>query len=176
MRILHGPTGKLIRGHVLDANERAFSEALKFYDPQLYVRWNPKKMRNWGCWEIRRRPNKKTAVYQGSHEGVAYLKVMPIEFDAVHHVLDCAFLNYDAIRKIKEMDMFIQIDKSGFKSLEDVLAGREEIHRARLRETARAELKYALKQNRTAAREFYEAVRSGIHPAQVLLSTNWAQK
>jgi len=167
MNILHGPVGNLVRGHVLDVSLKPFQRALRDYDPQLYTIWNPRKLKGWGCWEIRRLPNRQAAVYQGSHQGVSFYKLLFIEFDTVHHVLDAAFLNYDAIRKIKEMDTW------GNKNWVSDLEVREEAHREATRTRAREELRYAIKQNRNAARDFYEAVRSGIHPAQVLLSTKW---
>lgn len=100
-----GPVGKVSEGHVLDCNKKSFEKALQHYDPMLYVRWNPKKMRGHGCWEIRRKPEFNCALDVAElDEQTALIKVGPREIDIVHHVLDCAFLNYDQIRKIKEMD------------------------------------------------------------------------
>jgi hypothetical protein len=105
MKITVGPVGKISVGHVLDCNKDRFEEALRNYDPMLYVRWNPKKMRGHGCWEIRRRPEFNCALDIAElDETTALVKVGPREIDIVHHVLDCAFLNYDQIRKLKEMD------------------------------------------------------------------------
>lgn len=105
-KILMGATGQIIKGNVLDVNEKAFNEALRFYDPCLYTRWNPKKLRGWGCWEIRRKPEFNTALDICEYEGNLIFKIGPYENDMVHHVLDCAFLNYDQLRKLREMDTF----------------------------------------------------------------------
>ncbi len=170
-RITVGPTGSLIRGDVLDCAPKAFQRTLQDYDKQLYLSWNPKKVKGWGCWEIRRAPTHKTAVYQGEYAGASYYRLLPVEFNAVHHVLDCAFLNYDAVNKLKRMDTFV-----GGKSFSQVLEEREAAHREAVSARAKEELKYAIKQHKSAARDFYELVRSGVHPAQVLLSTKWVSK
>lgn len=104
--ILMGPTGSVIRGHVLDVSEKRFNEALRAYDPLLYTRWNPKKLRGHGCWEIRRRPEFNTITDVCEFEGNLIFRLEPHEHDLVHHVLDAAFLNYDQIRRLKEMDTF----------------------------------------------------------------------
>jgi hypothetical protein len=57
-----GPVGSVSIGHVLDCNKKAFEAALTAYDPLLYVKWNPKKMRGHGVWEIRRKPEFYSAV------------------------------------------------------------------------------------------------------------------
>lgn len=106
MTVWMGPTGNTIKGHVLDCNQKLFNEALRAYDPQLYTKWNPKKCRGWGCWEIRRKPEFLTALDVSEWDGKLFFTVGPYENDLVHHVLDCAFLNYDQLRKIREMDTF----------------------------------------------------------------------
>lgn len=170
MNIWHKPTGWTIRGHVLDVNVAAFNRALKQYDKQLYTVWNPHKMRGWGCWEIRRLPNQKMVTYQCTHEGNTFFKLEYVETDIIHHVMDCAFLNYDAIRRLKEIDAWN--NPNWVADLER----REETFRQRELERRQADLKYSIKQNKTVARDFMEAVRSGVTPAQILLSTSWAQK
>jgi hypothetical protein len=99
-----GPVGKISVGHVLDVNKKAFERALKDYDPFLYVKWNPKKMKGHGCWEIRRKPEFYSAVDVAELPDCYVVKLGLYENDLVHHVLDCAFLNYDQLRKIQEMD------------------------------------------------------------------------
>jgi hypothetical protein len=167
MKIFMGPAGSIIKGHVLDVAEKPFERALQDYDSQLYVTWNPKKLRGHGCWEIRRRPNTKTAVYKGTHEGVDFYQLQWVEFRDIHHVLDAAFLNYDAINKLKSMDTF------GDKNWVNTLEAREEAYRENIRKKANEELKYSIKQHKGLAREFREMVRSGINPAQVLTSVKW---
>lgn len=167
MKLWHGPTGRLVRGHVLDVDKQGFDEALRFYDKNLYTVWNPHKLGGWGCWEIRRLPTKKSMVYRGSHQGASFYDLEYVENDLIHHVLDCAFLNYDALRKLKEMDTW------GNRQWTHDLERREEEHRETVKRKADEARKYALKQNRSVTRDLYEAVRSGIHPAQILLSSKW---
>ncbi len=113
-----GPVGKVSVGHVLDCNKERFEKALQAYDPMLYVRWNPKKMKGHGCWEIRRRPEFNCALDVAElDEKTALVKVGPREIDVVHHVLDCAFLNYDQLRKIKEMDTYQYGDAKQWQEL-----------------------------------------------------------
>lgn len=173
MNLWHAPTGRVLRGHVLDVSLKPFEQALKDHDRQLYVRWNPLKLKGWGCWEIRRLPNQKRAVYMGSHQGAKFFKVMYVEQQDVHHVLDCAFLNYDAIRKIKEMDIFRLVEQSGYGNLNDLLDAKaseaEELKKAKAVEN----LRLHIRDNRTAMRDIFEAVRSGTHPAQILKSIKW---
>lgn len=170
MNILHAPAGKLIKGHVLDVSLKPFQRALRDYDPQLYVRWNPKKLRGHGCWEIRRKPTLKTSVFMGEHAGISYYKLMQVEYNDVHHILDCAFLNYDQLRKLQQMDTW------GKGNFAENYEKREAEYIAAQKQKAREHLKYALKQNGTALRDLYEMVRSGISPAQIITQADWTQK
>ncbi len=102
--ILMGPTGNLIKGHVLDCNQKAFDETLQFYDRFLYSKWNKTKFHGRGCWEIRRRPEFNTALDVCEFEGQLLFRVGPYENDLVHHVLDTQFLNYDILRYLKQQD------------------------------------------------------------------------
>lgn len=156
MKIWHAPLGKLIQGHVLDVNVKKFTEALQHYDEKLYVKWNPKKLRGHGCWEIRRKPNRKTQVFRGVWNGMIFYELRDVEFNDIHHVLDCAFLNYDAIRKLKEMDTW------NVKNFSVDLEKREEEARAKIQAKALDEFKYTLKQHKSLAHDIYEAVRSGV--------------
>ncbi len=101
-----GPTGRLIKGHVLDVNKRGFDEALQFYDRLLYSTWNAKKFGGRGCWEIRRKPEFNTALDVCEFEGALIFRLGPHENDLVHHVLDTQFLNYDILRYLKQQDTF----------------------------------------------------------------------
>jgi hypothetical protein len=176
MKLWHAPTGKLVRGHVLDVSLKPFLRALKDYDKQLYVEWNPRKLRGEGCWEIRRLPNQKTAVYQGSLGGLNFYKILYLESRLTHHVLDCAFLNYDVLRKLQDIDMYRIIKGSGYASLDDLIESRTKEAQEAKRAEASHNLKYAIRQNKSAMSNFYEMVRSGIHPAQVLNSMKWVHK
>lgn len=173
MKVWHAPVGRLIRGHVLDVSLKPFLRALQDYDKQLYVEWNPRKLGGHGCWEIRRLPNQKTAIHQGTYKGMAFFKLQYLESRVTHHVLDCAFLNYDAIRKVKDMDLFRIIKDSGYDSLDTLLESKANEAKEAQQAKAASNLAYAIKQNKTAMSQFYDMVRSGIHPAQVLNSMKW---
>lgn len=152
-----GPTGKLVKGHVLDVNVRSFTEKLQDYDSLLYVSWNPRKRRKWGCWEIRRLPEKKTFILKSESPKIYELEY--VENNLIHHVLDCEFLNYDAIRKIKEMDTWEQegdwVSNHEYKRLKY----REEQDRKQ-----KEEMRYNMRQHKRELREFKEEVASGVNP------------
>jgi hypothetical protein len=161
MKILMGPQGRLIKGHVLDVNEKRFNEALRFYDPQLYTRWNPNKLRGHGCWEIRRKPEFNSALDVTEYEGNLIFRVGPKEYDLVHHVLDCAFLNYDALRKLREMDCWQYGSASDYQ---DEVERRTRDRREREREAALKERAALTHYYRKEIRAFREAIRDGMNP------------
>ena len=163
MKLAMGPTGKLIRGHVLDVAVRPFTETLRFTlnDPYLYVKWNPQKMRGWGCWEIRRAPEFNSALDVAELNGNLIFKVGPKEYDLVHHVLDCAFLNYDAIRKLKEMDTWRWGSSSEYQ---DEVERQTATRKQRDAERRKKELSYMAKYYKQEIRGFQEAIRDGVNP------------
>lgn len=165
--IFVGPVGSVCKGNVLDVNVKAFENTLKFYDPLLYIKWNPRKLRGWGCWEIRRKPSEKRPVDYAPIEGGTIVRYEAAENDLVNHVLDCAFLNYDALRKLKEMDTYNK--DHWWHDSEYILAKKQEAAEAKAIE----ELKYNIRYNRNAINQFMELVRSGMNPAQVLTSMKW---
>lgn len=150
---------------MLDVNKKAFTEVLQRYDKQLYVRWNPKKLRGWGCWEIRRRPEFKSPVdYTPTGDGNYIVRMEYKEIDVLHHVLDCAFLNYDQIRKIKEMDTWNNKDHF----VHD-LEYKERVQMQKVQDRADAELDYAFKHYKKEFDDFREMVRSGKNPGRIVL-------
>lgn len=163
-KIWLAPTGKISTGNVLDVAKGPFLQALKDHDSQLYIKWNPNKLRGWGCWEIRRLPNTKSAVEVVEFEGNTYTRVEYKENNLVHHVLDCAFLNYDQLRKIKQMDTWQYGQGKGFV---DALETREKEYVARKRQEAVEARKYAAKQFKREINDFKEMVQSGLNPAVI---------
>lgn len=161
-----GPTGKLIKGHVLDVAVKPFEEAIRFTlsDPYLYVRWNPKKMHGWGCWEIRRRPEFNSALDVAELDGQLIFKVGPKEYDLVHHVLDCAFLNYDAIRKLQKMDTWQHGDAGQYQDKIDRLTRNRD---QRDRENRKKELAYAARHYKAEVQAFKDAIRDGVNPHSI---------
>lgn len=161
MKILMGPHGNLIKGHVLDVNQKKFNEALRFYDPQLYTKWNPRKLRGHGCWEIRRRPEFNSALDVTEFEGQMIFRVGPKEYDLVHHVLDCAFLNYDALRKLREMDCW---QYGNAQQYQDEVERRTRDRQQREREIMLKERADMVRHYQKEIRGFREAIRSGMNP------------
>lgn len=167
MKFEIAPTGKIIKGHVFDVNPRQFTEKLKQYDPHLYVKWNSKKLKGWGCWEIRR----ATTEYRITNIAdisptERILKLDYPEIDIVNHVLDCAFLNYDAIRKLKEMDTF---RKDHFIH---TLEADEATRKKEIKAKAREELKYAIRHNKSLVKKAKDLVESGVNPAELIAPKN----
>lgn len=162
LKIEMAPTGKLIVGSVHDCNRQALERSLKFYDPQLYLKWNPKKRGGWGMWEIRRRPNEPTKVYQGSVDGQAFFTIEYKENDLVHHVLDVPVLRYDVLAKIKQMDAWANknfLDNLDYEAARGI---------ADAKAKARNELHYNIKQHKREWRDFAALVSQGVNPAKVL--------
>lgn len=157
-----GGLGNIIVGSVWDCNKAALERSLKFYDSQLYIKWNPNKRRGHGIWEIRRRPNRMTPVYQGQWQGKDLYTMEWKEIDHVHHVLDVPVLRYDVLAKIKSMDTFGQ---KNWLAAQDYEATR--IY-DKIEKGAREELKYEIKQHKQEWRDFARLVSEGHNPGQVL--------
>lgn len=159
-----GPVGQVSKGHVLDVAEKPFVRALKDYDKQLYVKWNPKKLKGHGCWEIRRRPDMKSVKEVIAFKGNTYTVVEYRENNLIHHVLDCAFLNYDQLRKIQEMDVFA--NPTGRHVVDEIEHQEREYAEAQRQKAAEA-TKYAIKHYRKEMKDFKEMVQSGLNPASI---------
>lgn len=162
------PTGKLSTGHVLDVSKGPFERALKDYDSLLYVAWNADKLKGWGCWEIKRRPALKSVVYRETFEGNTYSVLDYDENPLINHVLDCAFLNYDQLRKIKEMDIWVNGNPAHFV---DNLESRERSHVENENRKNREELRYMGKQIRNEMKDFKDMIAGGLNPAE--LANHW---
>lgn len=156
------PTGKLVRGSVADCNKAALERALKFYDSQLYLKWNPKKNGGYGVWEIRRKPDTATKVYQTTFNGQKFYTLEYVEHDLIHHVLDLPRLSYDVLGKLKSIDAWAQKD---FISNLDYTAAR---HKEQEEKSAREELRYNIKQFKREWKDFAALVSQGVNPGQIL--------
>lgn len=161
MKILMGATGNLIKGHVLDVNVKAFNQALRFYDKQLYTKWNPEKLSGMGCWEIRRRPEFNSALDVCEYKGQLIFKVGPKEYDLVHHVLDCAYLNYDIIRKLKKIDCWQYGNSSKYQ---DEVDRRTRDRKEKEKELIGKEKAAMVRHYKKEIRDFREMVLSGTNP------------
>lgn len=162
--ILIGPTGSLIKGHVLDVNQKHFNEALQFYDKQLYTKWSPKKCGGWGAWEIRRRPDFNSALDIAEFEGNLIFVVGPKEYDMVHQIMDCAFLNYDQLRKLKEIDTWQYGNSSQYQ---DEVERRTRARQEKEQEIARKERTYMTQHYRAEIKAFRQMVLDGTNPAAI---------
>lgn len=171
-KIWVGPVGNVSQGHVLDVAKKPFERALRDYDHLLYVKWNPKKLKGHGCWEIRRRPAMKTVVEAVPFQGNTLVRLEYVEYDIANHVLDCAFLNYDQLRKLKEMDLFA---KHNLNYLVDDIERAEAEHREKINQKRLEERKYLAKEFKREIREFKELVLSGHNPGQ-MISQHWDDK
>lgn len=163
-KIWVGPSGNICAGHVLDVRKGPFERALKDYDSQLYVKWNPKKLKGWGCWEIRRRPNLKSIVEVVEFEGKTYTRLEYRENNLIHHVLDCAFLNYDQLNKIQRIDTW---KKSDGKNFVDDLETQEREYVAKKTAEAKASRQDAAKHYKREIKDLKELVQSGMNPALI---------
>lgn len=170
MKVWVSPTGNIIRGHVLDTAVGPLVERLRDYDPLLYVRWNSKKLRGWGCWEVRRKPELKSVK---DADIIVYQKhtiVCPKyhELDLINHVMDVPFLNYSIFEKLKKMDMWNQKDMGdrgqNFGKEAEYLQGKYE---EKIEDQALREKEYNIKQHKSLIREFKEYVLSGHDPYEI---------
>lgn len=164
-KIWLSPTGNVVRGHVLDCSVGPLEARLKEYDPQLYVRWNAKKLRGWGLWEVRRRPEFKQIKHSVGFNGNTYSVVDYVEQDLVNHIMDVPYLNYKILDKIKEIDTWSESYKAKdfVKNLEYKEAKRQE----EIDEQVHKEREYNLKQIRPLMKDLMEYVRFGGDPSRI---------
>lgn len=154
--------GTLLVGSVQDCDKKALERALQDYDKQLYIKWNPKKRRGLGCWEIRRRPDQKEMVFKTDFNGIKIFSYEYVELDLVNHVLDVPVLSRDVLGKIKSMDAWT--DKNFVANLDY----RHAEAKAEAGRKARAELTYEIRQHKREWRDFAAFVAEGGNPGQVL--------
>jgi hypothetical protein len=163
VRIEIGPTGRICRGHVLDIGKDTLEARLRGYDPLLYLAWNPKKRRGYGCWEVRRRPDKMTATPWAELEnGQIIFKLDYVENNLIHHVMDADILSHDVMSRLAEMDMWKYADAVG----EAEYRGQQ--REERLTAEAHAESMYVAKQHRRQIQEIKELILSGVNPARII--------
>lgn len=158
MEIKLTPTGKLVQGSLFDCNKKRLERMLKDYDKQLYLKWNPKKNKGWGCWELRRRPNQKTLITHDCGDFVIH-KVAYKENDLVHHVLDLEYLSYSVLDRLREMD--------AWENKRLIADGDYEAERRQDREYDKyvEDRRHAIRQDKKYWKEYLELVRSGYNPA-----------
>jgi len=159
-------TGRIVTGSVLDCNKKYLERALKDYDKQLYLKWNPDKNKGVGCWEVRRKPEILTPVPRWEYNGHIVFDMQYKEHDLVHHIMDVPALNYNILTRLREMDTW------NTKNWASELEYQEDKQRDKAYDENRANLRYAISQHKRAMSDFYEHIRSGRNPAE-FLSGNW---
>lgn len=158
-------TGHIVIGHVLDCNKKHLEKALKDYDRQLYLKWNPDKDSGRGLWEVRRKPDHMTAVPKWEYGDIIVFELQYVENDLVHHVMDVPYLNYQILTRIREMDAW------NTKNWAAELDYRADKARDKAFDENRENLRYAIKQHRRAFEDLREHIRSGKNPAEFLRGT-----
>ena len=160
--------GKIIEGSVLDCRRGPIEAALKRYDSQLYLKWNPKKKDGQGCWEVRRRPTRMMAVFEGfipDAEGkhtIALYVMEHVESAMVHHILDADVLDWRIPERIKEMDTW------GNKNWVADMEHKGEQWLVEQEKKNLEEFKYSVKQHKREFSEWADLVARGQNPGAVL--------
>lgn len=161
-----GSTSKLIQGSVLDCSKKGVESALKHYDPQLYLKWNPKKLQGHGCWELRRRPEMLSPVDYVIYQGNTYWKLGYKEVSMIHHVKDFAFINYSIVQWVKDHDLWNYGDKGSTWQDEVQYATGQRLNREEQKSID--EKNYRLKQMKKEVKWFKEYVLSGHNPYRII--------
>lgn len=156
-----GPTGSVVRGNIWDVDKAKLERAFKAYDRLLYITWNPRKRNGYGCWELRRLPEKKSLVTYGEFEGKQFLSIEPVELDIVNHVLDMPILSFRWLEKLQKMDTWKT------KNWVDEMESAEEDGKRRVKDAAHSEMHYMIKQHKREFRELKELLLSGFNPARL---------
>lgn len=174
-----GATGSVVKGDVLDVNPDYLQRKLQDYEPRLYLRWNPRKNRGYGTWELRIRPDKKRITERVFFGGNTISVVEFKESEFEHHVKDFDILGYNILQWIRDADMWAAANYSADKHhrLNQHLYNQDEAHfkylddqKAKLRDEAI----YRLKQERSTLQDFQNRILSGVNPN--LLSAFWGRK
>lgn len=166
-----GPVGKLIHGDVLDVNKKALQERLQDFDHQLYLIWNADKLKGHGCWELRRRPNEKTALHVADYEGASFYELDYLE-SGNNHVKDFSYLNYGILEWVKTHDMWGRFNYQTGKH-ENTTSFINRTESAELAKMAadkaatRAQTKYEIMQDRSLIRSYRNHINSGTNPAEI---------
>lgn len=146
--------GRVVKGSVHDCDKKWLERQLKAYDSQLYIKWNPDKNHGRGIWEIRRRPDRKSLVWQGSR----WFKVEYVENDQIHHVMDSFVLTPRILDKIYEMDT------TRHHNYVDKLEYEQERSQIRLENEARKEREYIVRHEMRYFKHLKEEMLAGRNP------------
>lgn len=183
MSIQTNNNSRLIQGHVLDVSQKPLEETLRRYDPLLYTKWNPKKNRGRGCWELRRRPEFKSVLagryVDSPTRGRVFIPGDVFEFDGYtlcvpkynensfeNHVKDFARLSYEMVAWVAAHDLWQYGHKGKHTSSEAEY--REAKYLEKVDEDADAERQYMIKQHKTQFQDFAAYINEGGNPARLI--------
>jgi len=174
MRIEIGPTGRTVVGSVLDMNRSAFERLLWAYDAQLYVTWNPTKRRGMGCWEVHRRPAKKSWVHQGHFQGQDFFTLQYAHKPLETWIMDVATLDQRVMFRLWMSDIFRHVprrphedDATYMQRVNAEMDYRAAQHQEKVLADADERQRYMIKQHKREIAEFRALLLSGMNPAQI---------
>lgn len=181
MQIKVNHESKLIQGDVLDVARGPLLAALKRYDQQLYLKWRPGKRGEKGVWELRRKPDLKSAKegrYLDTPKGRVFFPGDVYEFDGFTLVVpkyhetkaDCVktfdHLGYHILDWVAKQDLWkYGYMGKNFVSEADYKAAKFE---EKIDEDSYNEKQYMLKDMRTQINDFREYVLAGGDPYRLL--------
>ena len=165
MEIQVSNIGRIIQGDVLDVNRKHLELKLKQYDPFLEIKCNTEKRNGRGMWEIWRKPEFKTAVFEGN---VPEGKIFRLEYvydKHINHVFDCEYLNYDVLGRLQAADMWQYKDWYAEKTAEgDAWLKKQQ-------DKNKEELRLQLRDERKYMKVLHEAGLDGINPGNFFSGT-----
>lgn len=168
-----GPTGALIQGSIHDCNKSSLESAIKSYDPLLYIKWNPNKFNKMGCWELRRRPEKKSVKQTLEYGGAKYHHLDYVEIDIVNHIFDVPVLGYNLVQKIKKSDVWAAAGYDGtnldkiYSKLTGIEDKRLEIQQG-IKDKNMSDALYGMKQIRNQLNGYRQSILDGQNPADLV--------
>lgn len=162
MTITMNATGNIIKGDLMDVNPKHMERLLKDYDPQLYLKWQPKRRQGRGVWQIRRKPENYSVIAEQEEGKDVYRWLDYRELDIIHGVLDCPDLDYRVITKLKEIDTWQQSYKG--QSWGDNLEYNEYKAREKGLKEAEEHRRRVIKDNLTMISDLRSAIASGVNP------------
>ena len=166
--ILVSRISNLVQGHLLDSNVKHVEDAIKFYDPLSYLKWNPKKLQGNGCWELRRRPAEKKVLEVVSYKGMDIQVLGYKEYDWVHCVKDFAYCNYNILTWMQEADSFKNDYARRNGLLGQVVESNADATQAQIDETLAKEEAYVTKQVKGEWGKVMQDLDSGVSLARAL--------
>ncbi len=158
-------TGRLVQGHVLDVKLKPFLRSLKDFDNRLYIKWNPKKNRSNGKWELWRLPKYKTPVFFTELNGKRIHTLEYRENMFENYIADVKFIDYSIISTLQKLDTAEIKDFNNYLDYADDKKYEKDLKRSK------DDLAYNLKHHRKEFAYLYEDMRSGGNPLKFFMGT-----